>query len=58
MEQKLKVAYLPLTKANWTNPELEKAREDSRKFLASLPGVTVVGGEKMIEDDKKGNRNS
>ena len=51
MEKKLKVAYLPLTKANWTNPELEKAREDARKFLASLPGVAVVGGEKMIEDE-------
>ena len=51
MEKKLKIVYLPLTKANWTNPELEKAREESRKFLASLPGVTVVGGEKMIEDE-------
>ena len=51
MEKKLKVVYLPLTKANWTNPELEKARADSRKFLASLPGVTVIGGEKMIEDE-------
>ena len=51
MEKKLKVAYLPLTKANWTNPELEKAREKSRNFLASLPGVAVVGGEKMIEDE-------
>ena len=51
MEKKLKVAYLPLTKANWTNPELEKAREEARKFLNSLPGVAVVGGEKMIEDE-------
>ena len=51
MEKKLKIAYLPLTKANWTNPELEKAREESRKFLASLPGVAVVGGEKMIADE-------
>ncbi|MBO4303638.1 MAG: hypothetical protein J6A21_03540 [Lentisphaeria bacterium] len=51
MSKILKIAYLPLTKANWTNPELEKAREESRKFLASLPGVTVVSGEKMIEDE-------
>ncbi|MBQ6474474.1 MAG: hypothetical protein IJJ33_21010 [Victivallales bacterium] len=51
MERKLKVAYIPVTKVNWTNPELEKAREESRKFLESLPGVTVVGGEKMIEDE-------
>ena len=51
MSKTLKIAYLPLTKANWTNPELEKARENSRKFLASLPGVTVVAGEKMIEDE-------
>jgi len=42
MEKKLKVVYLPLTKANWTNPELEKAREDSRSFLASLPGATIM----------------
>jgi len=51
MEKKLKVVYLPLTKANWTNAELEAAREKSRSFLASLPGVTVIGGEKMIEDE-------
>ena len=51
MSKTLKIAYLPLTKANWTNPELEKARENSLKFLASLPGVTVVAGEKMIEDE-------
>lgn len=51
MEKPLKVAYLPLTKANWSNPELEKARADARAFLAALPGVAVVGGEKMIEDE-------
>ncbi|MBP5182659.1 MAG: hypothetical protein J6331_06495, partial [Lentisphaeria bacterium] len=51
MSRTLKIAYLPLTKANWTNPELEKAREESRRFLASLPGVAVVAGEKMIEDE-------
>ena len=46
MEKKLKVVYLPLTKANWTNAELEAAREKSRAFLASLPGVTVVADTK------------
>ena len=51
MEKKLKIVYLPLTKANWTNPELEKARSDARNFLETLPGVTVIGGEKMIEDE-------
>ena len=51
MERKLNIVYLPLTKANWSNPELEKAREESRKFLASLPGITVIGGEKMIENE-------
>ena len=51
MSKTIKVAYLPLTKANWTNPELEKARAEARKFLSSLPGVSVVGGEKMIEDE-------
>ncbi len=51
MEKKLKVVYLPLTKANWVNAELEDARAKSRAFLASLPGVTVVGGDKMIEDE-------
>ena len=49
--KKLKIAYLPLTKANWTNAELEKAREKARAFLAGLPGVVVVGGERMIEDE-------
>lgn len=51
MEKKLKVVYLPLTKANWVNAELEDARAKSRAFLSSLPGVTVVGGDKMIEDE-------
>ena len=47
MEKKLKILYLPLTKANWTNAELERQREVSRAFLASLPGVTVTGGERI-----------
>ena len=51
MEKSLKVVYLPLTKANWVNAELEDARAKSRAFLAALPGVTVVGGDKMVEDE-------
>lgn len=51
MANKLKIAYLPLTKANWTNAELETARKDARELLAALPGVSVVGGEKMIDDE-------
>ena len=49
--ENLTIAYLPLTKANWTNPELEALREKSKAFLASLPGVTVVCGDRMIEDE-------
>ena len=30
MEQ-ITIAYLPLTKVNWTNPELEALRERSRR---------------------------
>jgi len=51
MDKTMKVVYLPLTKANWTNAELEKAREKSRAFLAAIPGVTVIGGDRMIEDE-------
>lgn len=51
MKRNIRIVYLPLTKANWTNPELERARENARNFLASLPDVTIVGGEKMIEDE-------
>lgn len=51
MSEEIRVAYLPLTKANWTNSELEKMRDESRRFLASLPGVTVISGERMIEDE-------
>lgn len=53
MKKTLKILYLPLTKANWTNAELERQREASRAFLASLPGVTVTGGERMIEDEEQ-----
>lgn len=53
MSKIIRIAYLPLTKANWSNPELEKQREEARTFLASLPGVSVTGGEKMIEDESQ-----
>lgn len=53
MVQNMKIVYLPLTKANWTNPELESMREKSRKFLSSLPGVTLIGGDKMIETEEQ-----
>lgn len=49
--ERITIAYLPLTKANWTNSELEALRERSKKFLASLPGVSVVAGDRMIEDE-------
>ena len=51
MEKTVRIVYLPLTKANWVNAELETAREKSKAFLSSLPGVAVVGGDKMIEDE-------
>ena len=51
METKLKIGYLPLTKQNWTNATLEKARADALAYLKTLPGVEVVGGEKMIETE-------
>lgn len=51
MKKTVKIVYLPLTKANWVNAELETAREKSKAFLSSLPGVAVVGGDKMIEDE-------
>ncbi len=52
MEKTFKIAYLPLTKANWSNPELEKARRDSCAFLAGLPGVEVICGERMIDSEE------
>lgn len=53
MERKFRIGYLPLTKANWTNETLEAAREDARKYLQSLPGVEVIGGEHMIDLEDK-----
>ncbi len=44
-----KIGYLPLTKVNWTNETLEAARRDAKAYMESLPGVEVVGGDKMIE---------
>ena len=46
-----KIGYLPLTKQNWTSDALERARSDARAFLASLDGVEVVGGERMLETE-------
>ncbi len=43
-----KIGYMPLSKVNWTNDTLEAARENALKFLKSLPGVEVIGGEKML----------
>ena len=53
MSENMKIVYLPLTKANWVNPELELMREKSRQFLASLPNVSIIGGEKMIETESQ-----
>lgn len=46
--KKFKIAYLPLTKVNWSNDSLENARQDALSYLQTLPGVEVAGGEKMI----------
>lgn len=43
-----KIGYLPLSKVNWTNDTLEAARANALAFLKGLPGVEVVGGEKML----------
>ena len=48
MDNTFKIAYLPLSKVNWTNGTLEDARAKARAFLCGLPGVEVVGGEKML----------
>ena len=48
MDDTFKIAYLPLSKVNWTNGTLEDARAKARAFLCGLPGVEVVGGEKML----------
>ena len=53
MAKKFKIGYLPLTKANWTNETLEAARKNAKEYLASLPGVEVIGGDKMIDFEDK-----
>ena len=39
MEQSFKIGYLPLSKVNWTNETLERARAEAIGFLGTLPGV-------------------
>ena len=46
--KKFKIAYLPLTKVNWSNETLETARKDALAFLQTLSGVETVGGSRMI----------
>src|SRR5574344_2589729 len=53
MAKTFKIGYLPLTKANWTNETLEAARKKAKAFLQSLPGVEVIGGDKMIDFEDK-----
>ena len=48
MEKKFKICYLPLSKVNWSNDKLEAARASALEFLKGLPGVEVIGGEKML----------
>ncbi len=49
MQKNFKIGYLPLTKANWTNDKLEAARRNAKAYLSSLPNVTVIGGDRMID---------
>ena len=53
MAKQFKIGYLPLTKANWTNETLEAARKNAKEYLQSLPGVEVVGGDRMIDLEDK-----
>ena len=48
MSEVFKIGYLPLSKVNWTNDTLEAARANALAFLKQLPGVEVIGGEKML----------
>ena len=48
MSDTFKIGYLPLSKVNWTNDTLEAARANALAFLKQLPGVEVIGGEKML----------
>ena len=45
MEQSFKIGYLPLSKVNWTNETLERARAEAIGFLGTLPGVEVLAPE-------------
>ena len=47
---------MPLSKVNWTNDTLEAARANAVAFLKSLPGVEVIGGDRMLtlEDEAVG----
>ena len=53
MSKTFKIGYLPLTKANWTNETLEAARKNAKEYLQSLPGVEVIGGDRMIDFEDK-----
>ncbi len=53
MGKAFKIGYLPLTKANWTNETLEAARKNAKAYLQSLPGVEVIGGDRMIDFEDK-----
>ncbi len=53
MAKTFKIGYLPLTKANWTNETLESARKNAKEYLQSLPGVEVIGGDRMIDFEDK-----
>ncbi|MDD3886411.1 MAG: hypothetical protein PHI35_06045 [Victivallaceae bacterium] len=53
MKNTFKIGYLPLTKANWTNDKLENARQQAKAYLQSLPGVEVIGGDRMIDFEDK-----
>ena len=57
MDQTFKICYLPLSKVNWTNEKLESNRASALDFLKSLPGVEVIGGDKMLtlEDEAVAN---
>ncbi len=49
MANKFKIGYLPLTKANWTNETLEAARKNAKEYLLCMPGVEVIGGDRMMD---------
>jgi len=53
MKKKFKIGYLPLTKANWTNEKLEAARRDTKEYLEQIPGIEVVGGDRMLDLEDK-----